>query len=97
MQKRSEKLLHGMWQFPMFESEHARHEMTEKIGHDIQPVETPIFELKHQFTHLTWKIKVYAVSGAINIETLPDDMIWFDLSDRDQYTFLYLCQRFINL
>ncbi len=43
--------------------------------------------MKHQFTHLTWKIKVYAVSGAINIETLPDDMIWFDLSDRDQYTF----------
>ena len=87
LQKRSEKLLHGMWQFPMFESEHARRKMTEKIGHDIQPVETPIFELKHQFTHLTWKIKVYAVSGAINIETLPDDMIWFDLSDRDQYTF----------
>ncbi|WP_188349895.1 NUDIX domain-containing protein, partial [Staphylococcus aureus] len=87
LQKRSEKLLHGMWQFPMFESEHARREMTEKIGHDIQPVETPIFELKHQFTHLTWKIKVYAVSGTINIETLPDDMIWFDLSDRDQYTF----------
>ena len=87
LQKRSEKLLHGMWQFPMFESEHARHEMTEKIGHVIQPVETPIFELKHQFTHLTWKIKVYAVSGAINIETLPDDMIWFDLSNRDQYTF----------
>ena len=87
LQKRSEKLLHGMWQFPMFESEHARRKMTEKIGHDIQPVETPIFELKHQFTHLTWKIKVYAVSGAINIETLPDDMIWFNLSDRDQYTF----------
>lgn len=87
LQKRSEKLLHGMWQFPMFKSEHARREMTEKIGHDIQPVETPIFELKHQFTHLTWKIKVYAVSGTINIERLPDDMIWFDLSDRDQYTF----------
>ncbi|EUZ67721.1 A/G-specific adenine glycosylase [Staphylococcus aureus M0558] len=87
LQKRSEKLLHGMWQFPMFESEHARRKMTEKIGHDIQPVETPIFELKHQFTHLTWKIKVYAASGAINIETLPDDMIWFNLSDRDQYTF----------
>ncbi len=51
MQKRSEKLLHGMWQFPMFESEHARHEMTEKIGHDIQPVETPIFEFIYLFTH----------------------------------------------
>ncbi len=30
LQKRSEKLLHGMWQFPMFESEDARREITKK-------------------------------------------------------------------
>lgn len=87
LQKRGEKLLHGMWQFPMYESKDAIREISDKLNMTIQTVETPIFELKHQFTHLTWKIKVYAIPGTINIETLPEDMIWFDLSERDQYTF----------
>ncbi|UMT75033.1 A/G-specific adenine glycosylase [Staphylococcus roterodami] len=87
LQKRGEKLLHGMWQFPMYESKDAIREISDKLNMTIQIVETPIFELKHQFTHLTWKIKVYAIPGTINIETLPEDMIWFDLSERDQYTF----------
>ncbi|CAM4085313.1 A/G-specific adenine glycosylase [Staphylococcus schweitzeri] len=87
LQKRSEKLLHGMWQFPMYESNDAIREISDKLNMSIQTVETPIFELKHQFTHLTWKIKVYAIPGTVSVETLPDDMIWFDLSERDQYTF----------
>ncbi|MBO0928023.1 A/G-specific adenine glycosylase [Staphylococcus sp. 30400_3112M30941] len=87
LQKRGEKLLHGMWQFPMYESKDAIREISDKLNMTIQTVETPIFELKHQFTHLTWKIKVYAIPGTIDIATLPEDMIWFDLSERDQYTF----------
>lgn len=87
LQKRSEKLLHGMWQFPMYESNDAIREISDKLNMSIQTDETPIFELKHQFTHLTWKIKVYAIPGTVSVETLPDDMIWFDLSERDQYTF----------
>ncbi|MBE2137282.1 A/G-specific adenine glycosylase [Staphylococcus argenteus] len=87
LQKRSEKLLHGMWQFPMYESKDAISQISNKLNMTIQPVEAPIFELKHQFTHLTWKIKVYAIQGTVSIESLPDDMIWFDLSERDQYTF----------
>lgn len=87
LQKRSEKLLHGMWQFPMYESKDAIRQISNKLNMTIQPVEAPIFELKHQFTHLTWKIKVYAIQGTVSIESLPDDMIWFDLSERDQYTF----------
>ncbi|MGZ1690095.1 A/G-specific adenine glycosylase [Staphylococcus argenteus] len=87
LQKRSEKLLHGMWQFPMYESKDAISQISNKLNMTIQPVEAPIFELKHQFTHLTWKIKVYAIQGTVSIESLPDDMIWFDLYERDQYTF----------
>lgn len=87
LQKRSEKLLHGMWQFPMYESNDAIREISDKLNMSIKTAETPIFELKHQFTHLTWKIKVYAIPGTVSVETLPDDMIWFDLSERDQYTF----------
>ena len=58
----------------MFKSEHARREMTEKIGHDIQPVETPYFELEASIYSFNMEDKVYAVSGTINIERLPDDM-----------------------
>ena len=42
LQKRSEKLLHGMWQFPMYESKDAISQISNKLNMTIQPVEAPI-------------------------------------------------------
>ena len=38
---------------------------------------------------MTWNIKVYSVPNSINLSNrlLPDNYTWFDLDDREQYTF----------
>lgn len=89
LEKRQERLLNGMWEFPMFESSNAISEISHKLKHDIEPLPEHIFKLKHQFTHLTWNIKVYSVPETIDIneKDLPDNMVWFDLSNRDDYSF----------
>lgn len=89
LEKRQEKLLNGMWQFPMFEASQADEAITEKLQHHVDATTDPIFELKHQFTHLTWKIGVYPISQTIDIaeNDLPENMIWFDLENREQYSF----------
>lgn len=89
LEKRQERLLNGMWEFPMFEASNAISEISHKLKHDIEPLPEHIFKLKHQFTHLTWNIKVYSVPETIDIneKDLPDNMVWFDLSNRDDYSF----------
>ena len=89
LEKRQERLLNGMWEFPMFEASNAISEISHKLKHDIEPLPEHIFKLKHQFTHLTWNIKVYSVPETIDIneKVLPDNMVWFDLSNRDDYSF----------
>lgn len=89
LEKRQERLLNGMWEFPMFETAHAIDQISKQLNHQIEPLSEPIFKLKHQFTHLIWHIKVYSVPEELEIESvsLPDHMIWFDLEQRDQFTF----------
>lgn len=89
LEKRQERLLNGMWEFPMFEASNAISEISHKLKHDIEPIPEHIFKLKHQFTHLTWNIKVYSVPETIDIneKDLPDNMVWFDLYNRDDYSF----------
>ncbi|WP_154835922.1 A/G-specific adenine glycosylase [Staphylococcus pasteuri] len=89
LEKRQERLLNGMWEFPMFEASNAISEISHKLKHDIEPLPEHIFKLKHQFTHLTWNIKVYSVPETIDIneKDLPDNMVWFVLSNRDDYSF----------
>ncbi|MBL7565917.1 A/G-specific adenine glycosylase [Staphylococcus saccharolyticus] len=89
LEKRKDKLLNGMWQFPMREASVADNKITKDIGIKIETIKTPIFELRHQFTHMTWNIKVYSVPNSINLSNrlLPDNYTWFDLDDREQYTF----------
>ncbi|AXZ23071.1 A/G-specific adenine glycosylase [Staphylococcus warneri] len=89
LEKRQERLLNGMWEFPMFETANAIDQISKQLNHQIEPLSEPIFKLKHQFTHLIWHIKVYSVPEELEIESvsLPDHMIWFDLEQRDQFTF----------
>ncbi|MBO1199804.1 A/G-specific adenine glycosylase [Staphylococcus simiae] len=84
LEKRQQKLLNGMWQFPMHEFKNADKAMSELLNTAITTLDEPLMQLKHQFTHLTWDIKVYAVPYTVDNLTLPDNMAWFDLDDRDQ-------------
>lgn len=89
IEKRQEKLLNGMWQFPMFESPNGIQKLENKLNHSLTLSENIIFQLKHQFTHKTWNLNVYSVIEDINIDSaqLPDFMEWFDLENRDDYSF----------
>lgn len=89
LEKRKEKLLNGMWQFPMREQTNANDVISDDLGKRIETINEPVFKLKHQFTHLTWDIEVYNVTAPLNIQEndLPQQMTWFNLDDRDQYTF----------
>lgn len=89
IEKRQEKLLNGMWQFPMVDADNAEQELTNRLGMSITATGEPIYQLKHQFTHLTWNIQVYSVVHDVNLTAvqLPKYMTWLDLSNRDDYTF----------
>ncbi|MCI2955228.1 A/G-specific adenine glycosylase [Staphylococcus caprae] len=89
LEKRQEKLLNGMWQFPMREESDADAQLSDYLGLRVQSLEEPIYELRHQFTHMTWNIKVYSVPETHDIpdDELPSNMKWFDLDDREAHTF----------
>lgn len=78
-----------MWQFPMREASVLDNLLTQELGVKVETIEEPIFELRHQFTHMTWNIKVYNVPTSINLSEneLPSNMIWFNLDNRDNHTF----------
>ena len=67
-----------MWQFPMREASVADNLLTQELGVKVETLEEPIFELRHQFTHMTWNIKVYSVPTSINLsenELLKHDLV----------------------
>ena len=88
-----------MWQFPMREQTNANDVISDDLGKSIETINEPVFKLKHQFTHLTWEIKVYNVTAPLNIKEndLPKQMTWFNLDDREQYTFPYQWIKYISL
>ena len=88
IEKRQEKLLNGMWQFPMFEGPKALKQLEEKLNISVTITDESIFHLKHQFTHMTWNINVYSVIEDVDIslEKFKGQMDWLDLNERHQYT-----------
>ena len=66
MQQRDEKLLQGLWCFPMFESslppEELRSFAEKKLHMDLQPLKDE-GSARHVFTHRIWQMRLYA-SGA---------------------------------
>ena len=61
IEQRQERLLNGMWQFPMFEAPNTLEQLENKLGMSLSIAEEIVFKLKHQFTHMTWDISVFSV------------------------------------
>lgn len=89
IEQRTEKLLNGMWEFPMYEAAHSEEDVYDLLKQDVSISEAPIFKLKHQFTHLTWDIKVFSVDDTIDAAQveLAENFTWMKLEDRDQFNF----------
>lgn len=89
MEQRQERLLNGMWQFPMFETPNALEQLQEKLGLSLSIAEGIVFKLKHQFTHMTWDISVYSTIETVTLsESFMKDnhLEWMDLNQRQAYT-----------
>ena len=89
IEKRMQKLLNNMWEFPMYEAE-AKHQINSILNTNIQFSEQPAYKLKHQFTHLTWDIEVYLADQEINNKdeiSLPNNMKWMNLDEKEDYNF----------
>ena len=82
LRRRTEKLLQGMWCFPMLEGhrepEEIRRLLSGKWGAEAEkPV--PAGEAKHVFTHQVWRMKLYVVrTGEI---PAPEGYAWIPLAD----------------
>lgn len=102
IEKRQERLLNGMWQFPMFEEPNAFKQLQNKLDKTLNCVEESVFHLKHQFTHMTWDIQVYSIIDEIDLdenELKENSLSWLDLNHRDDYTMpvsMDKIYRFIN-
>ncbi|NWK83886.1 A/G-specific adenine glycosylase [Staphylococcus sp. GSSP0090] len=89
IEKRTQKLLNNMWEFPMYEAESV-HQINSILNTHIHFSEQPAYKLKHQFTHITWDIEVYLAEQTINHKDelkLPDNMKWMDLDEKENYNF----------
>lgn len=67
IEQRQERLLNGMWQFPMFEAPNTLEQLENKLGMSLSIVEEIVFKLKHQFTHMTWDISVFSVIETVSL------------------------------
>ena len=65
------------------------HSLESDIGVNINFYKQSSYQLKHQFTHLTWDIKVFEAKHIVHKEdiTLTADMEWLDLNQKDNYNF----------
>ncbi|WP_341636901.1 A/G-specific adenine glycosylase [Staphylococcus casei] len=88
IEKRTQKLLNNMWQFPMYEAD-GKEDIVADLSQAITFEDTPIFKLKHQFTHITWDIEVFMAQEKLNQETveLPPNMVWMALEDKEAFNF----------
>ncbi|MBK3720497.1 putative A/G-specific adenine glycosylase YfhQ [Staphylococcus arlettae] len=86
--KRKANLLNNMWQFPMYDIE-DEHSLESDIGVNINFYKQSSYQLKHQFTHLTWDIKAFEATDIVRKQdiTLTEDMVWLDLKQKDNYNF----------
>ena len=88
IEKRMQKLLNNMWEFPMYEADEAENINT-KLNTKLQFSQAPIYKLKHQFTHITWDIEVYLANKVINKMDvdLPENMTWMHVNEKEMFNF----------
>ena len=66
MRRRTEKLLNGLWCFPMLEGFSEDHEVSPRArekGFPVQGDALPLGNYRHVFTHQVWDIRVYEISA----------------------------------
>ncbi|MGG8954136.1 MULTISPECIES: A/G-specific adenine glycosylase [Staphylococcus] len=88
IEKRTQKLLNNMWEFPMYEAE-SNENINTQLFTEIEFQAKPVYSLKHQFTHLTWDIDVYISKSCVNRQeiTLANNMQWMPVDDKFNYNF----------
>ncbi|RIL31012.1 A/G-specific adenine glycosylase [Staphylococcus equorum] len=88
IEKRTQKLLNNMWEFPMYEAEEDKHINT-VLGTQVIFDQTPAFKLKHQFTHITWDIEVFISQENVHKDDiiLPENMVWMQLTEKEDFNF----------
>lgn len=88
IEKRTQKLLNNMWEFPMYEAE-SNENINTQLSTEIEFQAKPVYSLKHQFTHLTWDIDVYISKSCVNRQeiTLDNNMQWMPVDDKVNYNF----------
>lgn len=88
IEKRTQKLLNNMWEFPMYEAE-SNENINTQLSTEIEFQAKPVYSLKHQFTHLTWDIDVYISKSCVNRQeiTLANNMQWMPVDDKVNHNF----------
>ncbi|MCY1570267.1 A/G-specific adenine glycosylase [Staphylococcus pettenkoferi] len=88
IEQRQEKLLNGMWEFPMYETNQS-HKMHDWLGGSYAWKAQFLTQLKHQFTHLTWDMSVYVLQQPVDESqlVLPENMTWMPVESKDEYNF----------
>jgi len=88
IEKRTQKLLNNMWEFPMYEAEEDKHINT-VLGTQVIFDQTHAFKLKHQFTHITWDIEVFISQEKVYKDdiVLPENMVWMQLTEKEDFNF----------
>ncbi|MCY1602438.1 A/G-specific adenine glycosylase [Staphylococcus pettenkoferi] len=88
VEQRQEKLLNGMWEFPMVEKNQS-HELQTWLGEGYAWDAQQLMQLKHQFTHLTWDMSVYVLQQPVkeNQFELPEEMTWMPVEAKKKFNF----------
>ncbi|KRG08872.1 A/G-specific adenine glycosylase [Staphylococcus sp. NAM3COL9] len=88
IEKRTQKLLNNMWEFPMYEVEENKYINT-VLGTQVIFDQVPVFKLKHQFTHITWDIEVFMSQENVHKDDiiLPENMVWMQLTEKEDFNF----------
>ena len=79
--RRTEKLLQGLWCFPLLEGNRTERQMTEAIRRKFGiSVKQAILagEAKHVFTHQIWKMNLFLVTAPETV-TAPEGYVWTPL------------------
>lgn len=86
IEQRTSRLLKGMWQFPMFESN--KEDARKALGDSLTIEKENIYKLKHQFTHKTWNLTVH--QGYFSNQQDEDKGApyqWIDYEQKENYSF----------
>ncbi|MBI5974712.1 A/G-specific adenine glycosylase [Staphylococcus canis] len=88
VEQRQERLLNGMWQFPLFEKREDNSHVKKVLGASFQVESEEVFQLKHQFTHKTWQLHVhYASLSQDDLDNLPKHYQRITFEEKEQLTF----------